>query len=141
MPRQKVKLSYETRLVRFLNYQGFNSAQVRHICTKILHITGPKIHKKIDLNIADAEWSIVHEMFSADSVKGLTGYSDIVTQLKLDGYNSSQAKFICVKILNIKDKNIYNKIKHIIKDVEISEARRRFREEKIADKLVLMQLI
>ena len=75
-------------------------------------------------------------------VRGVVGNeARLVLFLKGEGFNSNQIKYICTKLLKIEGKNIYNKIRIYVKNVEINDAIRRFNNNNVLQKLKLQGLI
>ncbi|MFA5216846.1 hypothetical protein [Sulfuricurvum sp.] len=64
----KQKMTPLTRLVLFLKSEGFNSAQIRYICTKVLHIKGAKIHVKINMYVKFVEIQEAQRRFSSERI-------------------------------------------------------------------------
>ena len=75
-------------------------------------------------------------------VRGILGKDARLVQfLKSEGYNSNQIKYICTKILNVKGKNIYNKIRIYVKNIEINDCIRSFKNNNVLQKLKIQELI
>ena len=67
--------------------------------------------------------------------------TELVMFLKTKGFNSVQIRDICINILQIKNLSIYQKIIIYAKNVEIEDARRRFKSENIMGQLKIKGLI
>lgn len=65
----------------------------------------------------------------------------LVLFLKSEGFNSTQVRHICKKKLGLKHKNIDNKIHQYLKRVEIEQAEKMYRRNKIYEKLKISELI
>ena len=68
-------------------------------------------------------------------------YAKIVEFLKNEGFNSTQIRYICIKILKITNKIIYNKIILYSKNIEINDCVRKFKNNNVLEKMKLQKLI
>ena len=68
-------------------------------------------------------------------------YARIVEFLRAEGFNSTQIRYICIKILKIKDKIIYNKIILYSKISEINDCIRKFKNNNVLEKMKDKKLI
>jgi len=77
--RRLEKYSTMTRLVLFLKEEyGFNSAQVRYICTKKLGITENQIHNKVNRYVKDCEIEDADRTFRFRKIKQKLKEQDLI---------------------------------------------------------------
>ena len=77
--RRLDKYSKATKLVIFLKeHYGFNSAQIRYICTKKLGMTSSSIHNKIDIYVKRWEIEDAELNFRARRIKKILREEELI---------------------------------------------------------------
>lgn len=131
----------ESKIVLFLLSEGFNSAQILYICNKRLRLKDPNIYEKVRYLVKNQEIQDATDYFQANPLPDKDKpWSDLVFEIKALGFNSTQIRYVCTKLLGITKKQIYNKINRNVKRVEIEDAERKIDSQKILNKLRLRGL-
>ena len=76
------KLTILARLVLFLKSEGFNSTQIRYICTKKLNIKGINIYRKIAYLSKNIENQEAERRWEHDHIAKKLKISGILDELK-----------------------------------------------------------